>query len=181
MKKQLLLMISALTLSSGLMANETMEHKESDYYAVVKGMYIVGDDVEHGDVTLSGDSGYGFGIDLGYRLPEGFALEYDFSYTTADVHEGEEVASAEYITHALDIVYAYEATSQLNVFVKVGYEYEEETIDDYGIDASDDGAVFGLGCEYVLNHTYNLVLEYEHSTIEGPRGDSLNFGVMYNF
>jgi len=55
------------------------EHEESDFYVVVKRARIAGDSVHHGEVVFDGDSGYGFGIDLGYRLGHGFAVKYDFS------------------------------------------------------------------------------------------------------
>jgi len=31
-----------------------------------------------------------------------------------------------------------------------------------------------------MGHDYKFVAEYEHSTIEGPRGDSLFAGVMFD-
>jgi len=69
--------------------HETMvhEHAESDFYVVVKGLSIAGDTVNHEGAILDGDRGYGLGIDLGYRLGNGFALEYDFSYAKNMVTE----------------------------------------------------------------------------------------------
>ena len=78
-------------------------------------------------------------------------------------------------------MYTYEFTETLGVFVKAGYEYEIEDIDDYNIDVDEDGFNYGVGVELAMNHKYKLVAEYEHSTIEGPRGDSIFAGVMYNF
>ena len=92
-----------------------------------------------------------------------------------------EEAKATYYTHALDLVYTYELTETLGVFAKAGYEYEIEDIEEYNIDADDNGLNFGVGVEVAVNHKYKLVAEYEHSTIEGPRGDSIFAGVMYNF
>ncbi|MFT7880021.1 MAG: porin family protein [Sulfurimonas sp.] len=162
------------------------EHAESDYYVIVKGLRIAGDSVDHEGVTLDGDSGYGFGIDLGYRLGHGFAVEYDFSYATNTVSEIEhgdvvEEADATYYTHAVDLVYTYELTETLGVFAKAGYEYEIEEIEAYHIDADDNGFNYGIGVEVAVDHTYKVIAEYEHSTIEGPRGNSLFVGVMYNF
>lgn len=165
---------------------EVQEHAESDYYVIVKGLRIAGDTVDHEGVTLDGDSGYGFGIDLGYRLGHGFAVEYDFSYATntvSEVEAGEVLAKADatYYTHAIDLVYTYELTETLGVFAKAGYEYEIEEIEEYNIDADDNGFNFGVGAEVAINHKYKFVAEYEHSTIEGPRGNSIFAGVMYNF
>jgi len=179
MIKKILPLVTALTLSTQVMAEEH-KSQESSFYVVAKALYIVGDDVQHGEAHLKGDDGIGFGIDLGYRLDYGFSVEYDFSYSTNDVEESEYSANADYMTHALDLVYTYPATKELGVFAKVGYEYEKEKITDYDIDSSDHGTVFGAGVEYELTHQYSLVGEYEHSTIDGPRGDSIYFGVMLN-
>jgi len=165
---------------------EVMEKEtESKFYIIAKGLMVLGDTVDHGDAVLDGDRDYGYGIDLGYRLGKGFALEYDFSYAHNTVTEtvGEEVeeARASYMTSALDLVYTYEATEALGIFVKVGYEYEWEKIRNLDIDNNDNGFVYGAGVEVAMNESYKLVAEYEHSTIEGPHGDSIFAGVMYNF
>lgn len=164
---------------------EEVEHVEKPYYIVVKGLMVTGDKVDHGEATLDGDRGYGFGIDVGYRFAEGFAIEYDFSYAENTVtemvgHESEE-ACAKYYTHALDLVYTYEATETIGIFGKIGLEYEVEKIDDLHIDNDDTGFVWGLGIEAAVDDTYKIVVEYEHSTIEGPHGNSIFAGVMYNF
>lgn len=166
---------------------EAAEVEESPFYIVVKGLASLGAEAEHGEAILDGDGGYGVGIDLGYRLGKGFAVEYDFSYAKNTVtervehHEPEEV-DAHYYTSSLDLVYTYEATETLGIFGKVGYEYEWETIDELGIDSSrDHGFIVGAGVEVALSEKYKLVAEYEHSTIDSPRGDSLYAGVMYNF
>jgi len=165
---------------------EVMEHEtESKFYVIAKALTILGDKVDHDGEVIEGDRDYGFGIDLGYRLGNGFALEYDFSYARNTVTEPENVhaeeAKATYYTHALDLVYTYELTETFGVFAKAGYEYEIEEIEDYDIDADDNGFNFGLGVEVAMNEKYKFVAEYEHSTIEGPRGDSIFAGVMYNF
>ena len=168
--------------------NETIakqEVTESKFYVVAKGMFILGNDVEHGHASLSGDQDYGYGLDIGYRLGNGFALEYDFSYGTNTVIETKdnevEEATGKYYTSALDIVYTFEMTESVGIFAKAGYEYEWEKISKYDIDTSDDGFVFGLGVEVAMNEDYKFIAEYEHSTIEGPRGDSIFAGVMFNF
>ncbi|MBT8348291.1 MAG: porin family protein [Sulfurovum sp.] len=162
-------------------------HEESKFYLVVAGMMLLGDETQHGDALLdaNNDYGYGIGIDVGYRLGNGFALEYDYTYGKNTVYEitaHEEVeATSTYHTSALDIVYTYEATENIGIFGKLGYEVEWETISELDIDEREDGMVFGAGVEYALNKEYKLLVEYEHSTIEGPHGDALLAGVMFNF
>ncbi|HHD78897.1 MAG TPA: hypothetical protein ENK98_04580 [Epsilonproteobacteria bacterium] len=100
------------------------ETTESKFYVVAKGMMVLGDTVDEENSILDGDKDYGFGIDVGYRLGNGFAVEYDFSYATNTVTEtaGGEVrdASAKYYTSALDLVYTLEATENIGIFGKVG-------------------------------------------------------------
>lgn len=166
---------------------KAIEHEaESKFYVIAKALIILGDKVNHGpDVVLDGDKDYGYGIDIGYRLGNGFALEYDFSYARNTVTEDDghtiEKATGTYYTHALDLVYTYEFTHTFGVFAKAGYEYEIEKIEDFHIDNDGTGFNYGIGVEAAVNHKYKLVAEYEHATIEGPRGDSLFVGVMYNF
>ena len=165
---------------------EVMAHaEESKFYLIVKALMITGDKVDHGHGTLDGDRDYGYCFDIGYRLGHGFALEYDFSYVRNTVTEDDghtiEKATGTYYTHALDLVYTYEFTHTFGVFAKAGYEYEIEKIEDFDIDNDGTGFNFGVGAEVALNHKYKVVAEYEHATIEGPRGDSFFVGVMYNF
>ena len=166
---------------------EAVEVEESRFYVVVKGLASLGAEAEHGEAILDGDGGYGLGIDVGYRIGNGFALEYDFSYAKNRVteriehHEPEEF-DAHYYTSSLDLVYTFEATETVGIFGKVGYEYEWETIDELGIDSSrEHGFIVGAGFEVALNESYKFVAEYEHSTIDSPRGDSLYAGLMFNF
>jgi len=161
-------------------------HAESPFYVVVKGLMTFGDKTDHETSQLNGKIDYGFGIDLGYRIGHGFAVEYDFSYSSNIIEEkknnGEiENIEGEYYTSAIDLVYTYELTEELGVFAKVGFEYEWEKIDALDVDTTDSGAVFGVGFEAEMDESFKMVVEYEHSTIEGPRGDSLFAGVMYNF
>jgi len=165
---------------------EEVEVEESRFYVVAKALASLGAEVEHGDALLDGAGGYGVGIDLGYRLGSGFAIEYDFSYAKNRVtekitgHEDEKV-NAHYYTSSLDIVYVYEVTENVGIFGKAGYEYEWESIDALGIDSRDHGFIAGIGLEVGINERYKFLVEYEHSTIESPRGDSLYAGLEYNF
>ena len=168
------------------MVCEPEETKESDFYVIVKGLTVSGDTVLHEENTFDGDRGYGFGIDLGYRLGSGFAIEYDFSYAQNTVTETNELHHPEegdgtYYSHALDLVYTYRLSEAVGVFAKAGYEYEIEEIDTFEIDQDDHGFNYGIGIEWAMNEQYALVAEYEKSTIEGPRGDAIFAGVMYNF
>ena len=163
------------------------EQAESKFYVVIAGMMLLGDEIQHGEALLDGNDeyGYGFGIDIGYRLGNGFALEYDYTYGKNTVYEitaHEEIkARSTYHTSALDIVYTYEATENLGIFGKVGYEFEWERISELDISEREDDFVFGAGIEYALNEKYKLLAEYEHSLIEGPHGDAILAGIMYNF
>jgi opacity protein-like surface antigen len=163
----------------------TTHQTESKFYVIAKALMILGGKVDHDHSVLDGDKDYGYGIDIGYRLGNGFALEYDFSYARNTVTEDDgntvKEAKATYYTHALDLVYTYEFTHTVGVFVKAGYEYEIEEIENYHIDVDEHGFNYGIGLEVAVNHKYKVITEYEHATIEGPRGDSLFAGVMYNF
>ena len=197
MKKALLVAALSTQLTTQLFAGgdiapvemnepEVIEHEtESKFYIIAKGLMVLGDTVNHESAVLDGDRDYGFGIDFGYRLGNGFALEYDFSYVrntvTETVDTDVEEAKATYYTSALDLVYTYELTESLGIFAKVGYEYEWEKISAYDIDSRDHDFVFGGGVEVAMNESYKFVAEYEHSTIEGPHGDSIFAGVMFNF
>jgi len=163
-----------------------MVEEASNWYIVGKGMFTLGEDVTVGDAMLDGDTGFGFGIDLGYRISESFAIECDYSYsenTITETRAGREAEEfdADYQTIAIDAVYTYEATEMVGIFAKAGFEYEWENIDDLDENNFDYGMVFGLGVEVEMSETYRLVAEYEHSTIDGPRGDAIFAGVMYNF
>ena len=200
MKHIVLLTLMAMQMTTHLFAGGDIApveevYEESDmqsettskFYIVVGGMILLGDEVTHGDALIDGndDFGYGYGIDIGYRVGNGFAIEYDFTYgrnNVKEITEDETVeATSVYYTSAIDLVYTYEATEQLGIFGKVGYEFESETIDTLDIDEQESDFVFGAGVEYALNQTYKVVAEYEYSKIEGPHGNALLVGIMYNF
>lgn len=196
MKKIVIAGLSAYALTSGLFAGGDIapqdivvekpapycETEESDFYIIAKGLAVSGDTVMHEENTLDGDRGYGFGIDFGYRLGDGFAIEYDFTYAKNTITENdEEEGDAEYYSHALDLVYTYRLSNAVGLFAKGGYEYETEEIKAFEIDGNDHGFNYGVGLEWSINEQYAFVAEYEKSTIEGPRGDALFAGIMYNF
>ncbi|WP_294950867.1 porin family protein [Sulfurovum sp.] len=192
MKKQLLAAALAAQLMTQLYAGGDIEKAEpaevegSNFYIVAKGLLIRGDEITEEEETRNGDTGYGFGVDFGYRIGKGFALEYDFSYsknTMTAKKEGfePEAFDVQYYTSAIDFVYVYEATETVGLFAKIGYEYEWENIDELDEKNTDHGAVVGAGMEIAINEDYKLITEYEHSTIKGPRGDSIYAGMMFNF
>jgi len=177
--------ISPAEIEKNTLAPIVNASEESNFYVIAKGMILLGDTVQHEDATLDGYRCLGLGLDVGYRVGYGFAIEYDFSYGQNTVIEkrGEERerGTGEYYTSSLDLVYTQEITKRLGIFGKVGYEYEWETISEYDIDNQNHDFVFGLGVENEINESYKLVAEYEHSLIEGPHGDTVFAGVMYNF
>jgi len=162
-----------------------LEHEESKFYLAVAALMDFGDSVKHESDVLKGDRGYGFGIDIGYRIGKGFAVEYDFTYARNTVRriEGTEVEEARgtYYTSALDLVYVYEVGYGVGIFGKIGYEYEWETISDYHIDTKKGGVIFGGGLEIEMTEDYKLLVEYEHSAVESTRGASVLVGLMFNF
>ena len=99
MKLRHITFLSSLLLVSTLAtANETFEeqdpsrahiqakhHEEGNLYIVAKGLISLGDNYTEEaqgaepEALLQGDTGAGFGIDLGYRLGYGFATEFDFA------------------------------------------------------------------------------------------------------
>jgi len=162
-----------------------MTSGEADFYFVAKTMMVLGDNVNEEETTLKGNRGYGYGFDIGYRLGKGFAVEYDFSYVTNTVakstEEETQTTSAKYYTSSLDVVYTVEASENVGLFAKVGYEYEWEKIKTYNNDEMSHDFVFGAGTEIAINENYKLIAEYEHSFVEGPHGDSVFAGLMFNF
>jgi len=198
MKKILLSVLLATQLLTQLQAGGDIEpveihdqvmrehetHQESKFYIVVTGLVDLGDTVEHEGAYLNGDQDFGYGIDLGYRVGNGFAIEYDFTYarnTVIRVEDNlEEEAKGIYYTSAIDVLYTYEATEHMGIFGKVGYEYEWESINEYNIDSQEHDFVFGAGVEIAMNESYKLLFEYEYSLIESPRGASVFAGILIN-
>jgi len=162
-----------------------LEHEESKFYLVVAALMDLGDSVNHESAVLTGDRDYGFGIDIGYRIGNGFAVEYDFTYARNTVTKIEgsvvEEALGIYYTSALDLVYVYEVGYGVGFFGKIGYEYEWETISDYHIDTEKGGVIFGGGIEIEMTEHYKFLVEYEDSRVESTRGASVLVGLMYNF
>jgi len=181
--------------SISLLADEVVTHEHGQhhkeltpYYVAMKGIYSFGDDYTNDEnIKEKGDSGYGIGLDAGYFFykgsSNGFAVELDVTYESGDVtlYEEEEKFThrAEYYTSSLDLVYVFKPIEQIGLIAKVGYEYEYEKFSDET--SNEDDFIFAGGIEYHLSHHYRALLEYEHSLIEGPKGDMVSLGVVYNF
>ncbi|BAF70904.1 porin family protein [Nitratiruptor sp. SB155-2] len=175
------IIVSGLLLGTTLFAHEqdSVHESEKPYYVVVKGIHNYGD--RNGNEK--GDHGNGIGVDLGYRLGHGFAIEIDGSYEKTKVTVFEETETLreniKYWTTSLDVAYTYEMSESLGILFKVGYEYEYEKTDSEN--GHDTGLVYAAGFEYAFDSTWKILGEYEKSTIEGPKGDMITLGVMYNF
>ena len=182
---KLLLPVAILFSVSAFAAEEEQasieEHQaELPFYVALKGMYTLGDTYKNEE----GDAGYGVGIDLGYRIGNGFAVEIDGTYENGDVtakeDNGEEIEeNVKYYTTSLDVVYVYEIGGGFGVLGKVGYEYEHEEVGEES--GNDSDFIFAAGAEYEINEEFKAVAEYEHSLIDGPKGDAILAGVMFNF
>ncbi|BCD68877.1 hypothetical protein NitYY0918_C1796 [Nitratiruptor sp. YY09-18] len=77
------------------------------------------------------------------------------------------------------MAYTYEVTEELGILFKVGYEYEYEKSDSEK--SHDTGFVYAAGFEYAIDPAWKIIGEYEKSTINGPKGDMITLGIMYNF
>ena len=152
------------------------EAHESKYYLTLKGLSIAGDTVNSNDT----DKGKGLGVDLGYRLGNGFATEVSLSDTRNNLNNVAE-DRASFRTAALNLVYDLELTENFGLFAKGGYIYEKEKVSALNIDSSEKGLVYGGGLSYKLSNNTNLVAEYETSAIDSLRGDAIGLGLMFNF
>jgi opacity protein-like surface antigen len=153
------------------------EKSDKGFYAVVKGLSVMGDSVD----TLDADSGFGVGLDLGYRFGNGLAAEADFSFAKSDLNKPT-TNEASYKTAALSLVYTLPVTDKVGIFAKAGYMQEQTKVKALDVDETESGLVYGGGLEYKINDTYGVVAEYEGSAIDDSiRGDAISLGIMYNF
>jgi len=144
----------------------------SNFYTVLKGISIMGDTYN----CNCTDSGYGAGIDLGYKLGNGFATELGLSYAKNDLNNVS--GDVSHKTGALSLVYTYPLTDVLGLFGKVGYMIEKSSLD--GSD-NESGMLYGGGLEYGLGGNYAILGEYQATTIDSLRGDAASLGLKYNF
>jgi len=184
-----MLVASSLAISSAYAVESHLEEHESEnnFYVATKAIYSFGASVDEGEKTLKGNAGTGLGIDLGYKLGSGFSAEIDVAYVAADVVEtdrvtGEEIkASGSFTTSSLDVAYIHHITHELEVFIKGGYEYEFEKISRLNVDTINSGFVYAVGAELELSHISAIAVEYEGTTIKGPRGSIASLAYVYSF
>ena len=177
-----LLVVGIVLFSTSVFAAEEMEtvskaeKSESLFYVTVKGIYTPGEN--HNE--LEGREGAGIGIDLGMPLAYGFAIEVDGTYDKGDakIADTEDAITITYYTTSLDLAYVYDVTEEFGIIAKVGAEYEREKAEATETSTGVSGA---LGLEYELNERFNVVGEYEISSIKGPKGDMIMAGVKIKF
>lgn len=184
MLQRFALVLALLWVSATAAWAERNEH--SNYYLVVKALYSLPQKVDHDGHTLESEPGFGMGLDLGYKITHNLALELDFSYdenkvNAEDAHHVKHTYDGIYYTYALDLAYTYHFTKRIGLMGKAGIEMEDERIDALDIKTTETGLAYGLALEYVLTQHYEVLVEYEGTTIESPRGHSLFAGVKYNF
>ena len=167
-------------------AHEVEPHKTTGHwYVTVKGTQISGGEHEE----LKGSTGHGVGMEVGYEFTNHIALEGMIVRATNDVTATDEVThdkiegTGEYMTYGINAAYIWHVAHNTIVVGKIGLvnehekidlEEEEETADDYGYD-------YGVGVEYEISPSLELLVEYEHESIEGTRGDDLFLGAKYVF
>ena len=165
-------------------------HAETGFYTALKGQLSLGEKVEHSEnVDIEGHTGEGIGLEVGYKMGYGFAVEADGTYTHNTVTEvncetgtcEKTDADGEFMSVSLDLVYTYHLTHHLGAFVKTGYEYETEKIGKLDVSGHDTGVIYAAGAEYAVSDHAALMAEYEGTTIESPLGSSVFAGVVYNF
>ena len=177
--------LTSIILTTTAMAKE--HHvKTGEFYIVTKALMTTSETIkEDSGAMLKADVGGGIGIDVGYTLPYHFAVEVDTSYSknrvTLSENGEKEDDLASYWTYAMDVTYTLPITHHIGIIGKLGYEFEQEKIKELDIDEKDNGMVYGAGVEYHLSDHYEMLVEYEGSTIESPRGSSLYAGVKYIF
>jgi len=199
--KLVALVAALLFFNSTLFANETektesdlaadKEHYEKGVYVAAKALITLGDTKDEGESILQGGMGKGVGVELGYKFSYGLALEADATHAKNRVTEkkfnetsGEyefEESDGSYSTVSLDLVYNHHLNHYAELFIKGGYEMEFEKIADFNIDTTNSGVVGALGAEFTASEQIALLLEYEASSIKGPRGNSVFAGVVYRF
>lgn len=165
-------------------------HEETGFYTALKAQITTGKTIEKNDkVDIEGHTGKGIGVEVGYKVGYGFAIEGDGTFSRNTLTEvncetgtcEKTNADGEYMTVSLDLVYKYELTHHFGTFVKTGYEYETETIEKLDEKGYDTGVIYAAGVEYAVGEHSAFMAEYEGTTIDGPRGNSIFAGVLYHF
>ncbi|HQS66355.1 MAG TPA: porin family protein [Sulfuricurvum sp.] len=189
MRRSFLLCLVMATLAFNTQAEELHHTKlgvHTGPYFEPKLIMTLGDTISHGESTLSGDTGYGIGYDLGYSFTENFALELDGTYSKSDVKETDSIGDtqtdrASFYTYGVNAALSYPLHKHFIILGKLGYGYEHEDLGKLGIKGSDHGANWTAGVEYSFNPHVEVSFEYEGSEIKSARGDSLQLGLIYKF
>ena len=182
--KKVFIAICITIMSMNLMAEETGHHNShSGLYVISKALVTTSVKVDHEGNTLESGIGRGLGFDLGYKITNSLAIEADFSYDQNEIEENNDgiKIDAKYYTYAVDVAYTKHLNHSISFMAKLGYELEDEQIHELHISQFNQGFIYGLGLEYVLHDQHELVVEYEHSTIESTRGQSIFLGVKHSF
>jgi len=188
MKKIILVMISLIALVASLHAekerHETQLATHTGVYFEPKAIFLVGETIKDGEASLEGNSGLGFGFDLGYSFTEYFALELDGTFAKNDVTETDSLGDtrksrASYYTYGTNAVLTYPVSTHFIILGKVGYGYEHEEIRDLGIKGSEKAANWAVGVEYSFTPHLEISLEYEAADIRSTRGNTVQLGLIY--
>jgi len=173
MMRTLLVLMAAVI---GMMASEQADGR---WYMALKGTHISGGEKEE----LKGKGGFGSGIELGYEFAEHFALEGMYVQASTDeATSDEETATGDYTTYGVNAAYIQHITHHMMLVGKVGYVNEHEEIHlAHAHKADETGFDFGVGVEYEVNPSFEVLAEYEHESIEGTRGDDFFLGAKYIF
>jgi len=144
---------------------------KGNYYIVLKGLSITGDELGNNDA----DRGFGAGADLGYSFGNGFAVELGTTYAKNQLDNTAET-DVSYKTGALSLVYGFDLGEKLGLFAKAGYMYEKPSVGD-----TEKGLAYGAGLAYKMSDNKSIVGEYQTSSLDSLRGDALSLGLKINF
>ena len=150
---------------------KAIEKIGGNYYVVLKGLSISGDELGINDA----DRGFGAGLDLGYKFGNGFAVELGTTYAKNQLDDTAET-DVSYKTGSIDLVYDFDLSEKFGLFAKAGYMYEKPSVGD-----TDKGLAYGAGLSYAISGNKSIVGEYKVSTLDSLRGDALSLGLMINF
>jgi len=183
------------------------EHEGSAFYVVGKYFSSTGASYKHGTNIISGGNASGFAADFGVGFGGHMAVELSvasgsgtFTETAASVsnrmaptlfnnasgatsgtssssHESTEL-NATYSSVAVVGVYGIPVSDQSAFIMKLGGINESEKLDVVG-SSSASGAVYAFGFETKMGNHKEFVVEYEGTSVEGPRASTVLFGLKF--
>ncbi|MDT8447975.1 MAG: hypothetical protein RRB13_13870 [bacterium] len=192
-------------------ASDMAEHRTGSRGDFMSNLYVVGkvftspgQSYEHSGHRITGDTATGFGLDFGYKIGPSISAELAYSSGSGDVKLGQAAlvpsfrgsaaatTTGETTTHEVTDAASYSSLGLLGVYSlhlgdkfaaigKLGMVSESEDLGTVGGSSSSTGVVYVLGCEYKLFGHNELVLEYEDTTIDGPRAYTLFVGWKVGF